>query len=60
VIQRKDREAAPADHWDLDLTREIRTVVQFFNLLSCRIKPLGLPSAVHVIGLTLERSPVRG
>ncbi len=46
------------DHWDLELTREIRTAVQFFNLQSCRIKPLGLPSAVHVIGLTLERSPV--
>ncbi len=46
------------DHWDLELTKEIRTAVQFFNLQSCRIKPLGLPSAVHVIGLTLERSPV--
>ncbi len=46
------------DHWDLELTREIRTAVHFFNLQSCRVKPLGLPSAVHVIGLTLERSPI--
>ncbi|MGA2621129.1 MAG: hypothetical protein ABSF26_26190, partial [Thermoguttaceae bacterium] len=46
------------NYFDLELTKEIRTAVQFFNLQSCRRKPLGLPSAVHVFAVTLEKSPV--
>lgn len=46
------------DYFDIELTKEIRTAVQFFNLQNCRRKPLGLPSAVHVFGITLEKSPV--
>lgn len=46
------------DFWDIELTKEIRTAVQFFNLQNCRVKPLGLPSGVHVFAMTLERSPV--
>jgi hypothetical protein len=44
--------------WDIELTKELRTAVQFFNLQNCRVKPLGLPSAVHVFAVTLEQSPV--
>jgi len=56
-------ENAPAigrekDFFDIELTREIRLAVQFFNLQNCRLKPLGMPSAVHVFGVTLERNPI--
>jgi len=46
------------DYWNIELTKEIRTTVQQFNLQSYRLKPVGLPSAVHVLGMTLERAPV--
>ena len=46
------------DYWNLELTKEIRTTVQQFNLQSYRLKPVGLPSAVHVLAMTLERAPV--
>jgi hypothetical protein len=56
-------EDAPAfgrrkDYWEIELTKEIRTAVSQFNMHNCRRKPLGLPSAVHVLAMTLERSPV--
>ena len=46
------------DYWNIELTKEIRTTVQQFNLQSYRLKPIGLPSAVHVLGMTLERAPI--
>ena len=46
------------DHFDIEMTKELRTAVQFFNLQNCRTKPLGLPSGVHVFAVTLERNPV--
>ncbi len=45
-------------YFDIELTKEMRTAVHFFNLQSCRIRPIGPASAVHVLGMTLERSPV--
>ena len=46
------------DYWNIELTKEIRATVQQFNLQSYRLKPVGLPSAVHILGMTLERAPV--
>jgi len=46
------------DFLDLELTKEIRTAVHFFAYQNCSLKPLGLPSSVHVLALTLKESPV--
>jgi len=44
----------------LELTKELHIAVRYGpDPTRYRIRPLGLPSAVHVIGLTLERSPVQ-
>ncbi len=47
------------DHLDLELTKELKVAVKQPDPSRFRIRPLGLPSAVHVFGLTLERSPVQ-
>ncbi|HOJ39444.1 MAG TPA: hypothetical protein PK644_03140, partial [bacterium] len=46
------------DFLDLEVTRELRTAVHFFAYQNCSVKPLGLPSSVHLLALTLEDSPV--
>jgi len=44
----------------LELTKELHVAVRYGpDPTRWRIRPLGPPSAVHVIGLTLERSPVQ-
>jgi len=46
------------DFLDLELTREIGTCVHYFAIQNRHTKPIGLPSSVHVLALTLERSPI--
>lgn len=47
------------DHLDLELTKELEIAVHQPDPNRFRIRPLGLPSAVHVFGLSLQRSPVQ-
>ncbi|MCM8756877.1 MAG: hypothetical protein NC823_00145, partial [Candidatus Omnitrophica bacterium] len=46
------------DFLDLEVTKELRPAVHFFAYQNCSVKPLGLPSSVHLLALTLETSPV--
>ncbi len=47
------------DHLDLEITKELKLAVKQPDPSRFRIRPLGLPSAVHVFALSLERSPVQ-
>jgi len=47
------------DSLALELTKELRLAVRQPDPCRFRIRPLGLPSSVHIFGFTLEESPVR-
>lgn len=44
---------------DVDVTKELRLAVAAPDPYRFRVRPLGLPSGVHVLGLTFERAPVQ-
>ena len=47
------------DHLDLEITTGLKIAVKQPDPSRFRIRPLGLPSAVHVFALSLERSPIQ-
>ena len=47
------------DHMTLDVSKRLRLAVRQPDPCRFRIRPLGVPSGVHLLGMTLERSPVR-
>lgn len=47
------------DHMTLDVNKRLGLAVRQPDPCRFRIRPLGIPSGVHVLGITLERSPVR-
>ena len=44
---------------DVDVTKELRLAVRRPDPCRFRVRPLGLPSGVHVFAMTFERSPVQ-
>ncbi|MCM8760008.1 MAG: hypothetical protein NC906_09610, partial [Candidatus Omnitrophica bacterium] len=44
---------------DVDITKEIRLAIRRPDPCRFQTRPLGLPSGVHIYGITFERSPVR-
>lgn len=44
---------------DVDITKEIRLAVRRPDPCRFQTRPLGLPSGVHIYGITFEHSPVR-
>lgn len=44
---------------DVDVTKELRLAVRRPDPCRYRIRPLGLPSGVHVFAMTFERSPIQ-
>ena len=53
------QELRDSDHLDLELTKELHVAVKQPDPSRFRTRPLGLPSAVHVFALSLERSPIQ-
>lgn len=49
------------DEWafDVELTKELRLAVRRPDPCRYQIRPLGLPSGVHVYGMTFQRAPVQ-
>lgn len=43
---------------ELDITKELRIAINLPDPNRFQLRPLGLPSGVHIYGLTLERSPI--
>ncbi len=44
---------------DVDITKEIRLAIRRPDPCRFQTRPLGLPSGVHIYGITFERAPVR-
>ncbi len=51
--------AEPGDHLDLELTKELHVAVRNPDPARFRVRPLGRPSAVRVLALTLTVAPVQ-
>ncbi len=44
---------------DVDVTKELRLAIRRPDPCRFNLRPLGLPSGVHIYGMTFERSPVQ-
>jgi hypothetical protein len=47
------------DFLDVEVTKELKLAVRQPDPARFRVRPLGLPSSVHVFGMTFEQSPVQ-